>query len=160
MKSRQFNIYLWLAATLVGIISTLVTQVASAQMKFENNIQKASVLKQGGGNQKIRQPSELEIPLTSAQHLLVQSPTLQTTPAPTIQITGVKANPTNIGVEVILETTQGTQLQVTNRSMGNNFIADVSGGQLRLADGKAFTFCFQKHSCVHPWCWQSHRFRV
>lgn len=143
MKNRQFNIYLWLAATLVIIISTLVTQVASAQMKFENNIQKASVLRQGGGNQKIRQPSELEIPLTSAEYLLVQSPTPQTTPAPTIQITGVKANPTNIGVKVILETLIGTQLQVT-RSTGNNFIADVSGGQLRLADGEAFTFRLEK----------------
>lgn len=144
MKSRQFNIYLWLAATLVGIISTLVTQVASAQVKFENNIQKASVWKQGGGNQKIRQLGELEIPLTSAQDLLVQSSTPQTTPAPTIQITGVKANPTNIGVEVILETPVGTRLQVTNRSTGNNFIADVSGGQLRLPDGEAFTFRSQK----------------
>ena len=42
-------------------------------------------------------------------------------------------------MEIILETTLGTQLQVLNRSTGNNFIADVSGGQLRLADGKAFT---------------------
>ncbi|MFQ4146588.1 TonB-dependent siderophore receptor [Chlorogloeopsis sp. ULAP02] len=90
---------------------------------------------------KIPQLSELEIPITSAQRLLVQSPTPQTTPAPAIiQITGVKANPTNEGVEVILETTQGTQLQVTNRSVGNNFIADVPGAQLRLPSGEAFIF--------------------
>ncbi|MEH1848595.1 MAG: TonB-dependent receptor [Nostoc sp.] len=43
-------------------------------------------------------------------------------------------------MEVILETPVGTQLQVTNRSAGNNFIVDVSGGQLRLTDGNAFTF--------------------
>jgi hypothetical protein len=35
-------------------------------------------------------------------------------------VTGVKANPTDKGVEVILETAQGEQLQVTNRSEGNN----------------------------------------
>ncbi|MEH1840122.1 MAG: TonB-dependent siderophore receptor [Nostoc sp.] len=144
MKSRQSNMYLWLAANLVGIISTLVTQVAWAEVKFENNTQKASLLKQEGGNQKIRQPSELKIPITSTEHLLVQSPTPQTTPAPIIQIRGVKANPTSKGVEVILETPVGTRLQVTNRSTGNNFIVDVSGGQLRLASGNAFTFRSEK----------------
>ncbi|MEH2303242.1 MAG: TonB-dependent siderophore receptor [Nostoc sp.] len=56
----------------------------------------------------------------------------------------MKANPTDKGVEVILETSIGTQLQVTNRSVGNNFIADVSGVQLRLADGNAFTFRSEK----------------
>ncbi|MEH2286527.1 TonB-dependent siderophore receptor [Nostoc sp.] len=144
MKSRQFNIYLWLVATLVGIISTLVTQVASAEVKVENNSQKNSVLNEDALNQKIPQLGELEIPLTSAQNLLVQSPTPQTTPTPTIQITGVKANPTSKGVEVILETPVGTQLQVTNRSTGNNFIVDVAGGQLRLLSGEAFTFRSQK----------------
>ncbi|MEH2276679.1 MAG: AMIN domain-containing protein [Nostoc sp.] len=67
--------------------------------------------------------------------------------APTTQvvpITSVKANPTDKGVEIILETPQGTQLQVTNRSTGNNFIADVSGGQLRLPSGEAFTFRSEK----------------
>ena len=44
----------------------------------------------------------------------------------------------------ILETPQGTQLQVTNRSTGNNFIADVSGGQLRLPSGEAFAFRSEK----------------
>ena len=35
-------------------------------------------------------------------------------------------------------------MQVTNRSTGNNFIADVSGGQLRLPSGDAFTFHSEK----------------
>jgi iron complex outermembrane recepter protein len=61
-----------------------------------------------------------------------------------IAITGVKANPTNQGVEVILETTQGDKLQVTNRSTGNNFIVDITGGQLQLANGDAFTFKSEK----------------
>jgi len=70
---------------------------------------------------------------------------LAQTPAPeVIAITGVKANPTDKGVEVILETTQGEQLQVTNRSTANNFIADVSGGQLRLPNGNTFNFRSEK----------------
>jgi iron complex outermembrane receptor protein len=52
----------------------------------------------------------------------------------------VKANPTDKGVEIILETNQGDKLQVTNRTTGNNFIADITGGQLRLANGDAFAF--------------------
>ena len=47
-------------------------------------------------------------------------------------------------MEIILETPLGTQLQVTNRSVGNNFIADVSGGQLRLPSGESFTFRSEK----------------
>ncbi|MBN4006331.1 TonB-dependent siderophore receptor [Nostoc sp. LPT] len=146
MKSRQSNIYIWLTASLVGMIGTLVIQPAWAEVKAENNTQKASLMQQDGGNRKIRQLSELEIPLTSAQHLLVQSPTPTnpTSQGNVIPITSVKANPTDKGVEIILETPAGTQLQVTNRSTDNNFIADVSGGQLRLPSGDAFTFRSEK----------------
>ncbi|WP_193197124.1 TonB-dependent receptor [Nostoc sp. MG11] len=102
-------------------------------------------------SKNIRQLSEIELPATSAQ-MLVQSPTPTNSPNPeqgigdqqVIPITGVKANPTDKGVEVILETALGEQLQVTNRSTGNNFIVDVSGGQLRLPNGDAFTFRSEK----------------
>ncbi|MEH1889484.1 MAG: TonB-dependent siderophore receptor [Nostoc sp.] len=57
-----------------------------------------------------------------------------------MQVTGVKANPTNQGVEIILQTTKGQQLQVINRSAGNSFIADVPNAQLRLPNSEAFTF--------------------
>lgn len=67
-------------------------------------------------NKNIPQLSEIELPATSAI-MLVQSPTPNSTPATqVVPITGVKANPTSKGVEVILETPLGTQLQVTNRS--------------------------------------------
>ncbi|MBW4642233.1 MAG: TonB-dependent receptor plug domain-containing protein [Goleter apudmare HA4340-LM2] len=70
---------------------------------------------------------------------LVQTPNVEI-----IAITGVKANSTDKGVEVILETSQGEQLQVKNRSEGNNFIADLPGAQLRLPNGEAFTFKSEK----------------
>ncbi|WP_242072097.1 AMIN domain-containing protein [Nostoc sp. FACHB-110] len=62
----------------------------------------------------------------------------------TVVITGVKANPTDKGVEVILETTQGDKLQVTNRSEGNNLIADIPNAQLRLPSEEGFTFRSEK----------------
>ncbi len=96
----------------------------------------------------ILQLGEIELPSTSAQ-MLVQSPTNppnpeQTTTDPVIPITGVKANPTQTGVEVILETPLGEQLQVTNRSADNNFIADIPNAQLRLPSGDSFTFRSEK----------------
>ncbi len=57
-----------------------------------------------------------------------------------VQVTSVKANPTDKGVEVILQTSLGQQLQVVNRSSGNNFITDIPNAQLRLPSGDAFTF--------------------
>ena len=56
----------------------------------------------------------------------------------TIQITGVRLNPTEKGFEVILETTQGDKLQPVNKSEGNNFIADIQNAQLRLTSGDTF----------------------
>jgi iron complex outermembrane receptor protein len=93
---------------------------------------------------KIPHLSEIE-QISKSADVLVQSPTPSPAPAPSIvQITGVKANPTDKGVEIILQTTQGNQLQVTNRSAGNNFIADISGAQLRLPSGDGFTFRSEK----------------
>ncbi|WP_375512473.1 TonB-dependent receptor plug domain-containing protein [uncultured Nostoc sp.] len=56
----------------------------------------------------------------------------------------MKANSTDKGVEVILQTFFGQRLQITNRSAGNNFIADIPNAQLRLPSGDAFTFRSQK----------------
>ncbi|RUR74835.1 TonB-dependent siderophore receptor [Chlorogloeopsis fritschii PCC 9212] len=75
---------------------------------------------------------------SSSAYQLVQTPSQET-----VTITAVKANPTDKGVEVILETAQGEKLQVTNRSTGNNFIADISNAQLRLPSGEA-TFRSEK----------------
>ncbi len=97
----------------------------------------------------ILQLSEIELPATSAQMLVQSTPSDPSNPEPTtgeqvIPITGVKANPTQTGVEVILETPLGEQLQITNRSTDNNFIADIPNAQLRLTTGDAFTFRSEK----------------
>jgi iron complex outermembrane recepter protein len=111
-----WNWHLWIVALVL-----LASQPAAANTKSEND----------------------QINTTNAQ-LLVQTPTNSPSETSAIAITGVKANPTDKGVEVILETTQGDKLQVTNRSTGNNFIADITGGQLQLANGDAFTFKSEK----------------
>ncbi|MEH1830629.1 MAG: TonB-dependent siderophore receptor [Nostoc sp.] len=81
---------------------------------------------------------DIKLPLTSAE-MLVQSPT-----SVVVQVTGVKANPTDKGVEVILQTSKGEQLQLVNRSAGNSFIVDVPNAQLQLPSGDTFTFRSEK----------------
>ncbi|MEH1831082.1 MAG: TonB-dependent siderophore receptor [Nostoc sp.] len=106
----------------------------------------ASVLRNSRSIKQISTLSEIELPSTSAR-LLVQTPAPSNPPqqrGSVVPITGVKANPTAKGVEILLQTTAGTQLQVTNRSTGNNFIVDVSGGQLRLPSGDTYTFRSEK----------------
>ncbi|WP_322727959.1 TonB-dependent siderophore receptor [Nostoc sp. ChiQUE01b] len=93
----------------------------------------------------IKRLSEIERPATNVNGLFSQSSTPQATPIrEVVQVTQVKANPTAKGVEVILQTTKGEQLQVTNRSAGNSFIADIPNAQLRLPNGDGFTFRSEK----------------
>lgn len=73
-----------------------------------------------------------------------QNPPGQSQVGEVIQVTSVKANPTAKGVEVILQSDKGQQLQIVNRSSGNNFIADIPNAQLRLPNGDAFTFRSEK----------------
>ncbi|MHC5748424.1 MAG: TonB-dependent receptor plug domain-containing protein, partial [Nostoc sp.] len=90
-------------------------------------------------NKKILQLSEIK-QISQSAELLVQSPAS----SEVIQVTGVQANPTEKGVEVILQTTLAEQLQITNRSTENNFIADIPNAQLRLPSGDGFTFRSEK----------------
>ncbi|WP_442941704.1 helix-turn-helix domain-containing protein [Nostoc sp.] len=140
------NTWLWLLIFLPLLIAQSVqAQVKQNQPTSISSRDFKATADSSASNRRIRQLSEIEHPATNASGLLSQSSTPQATPASGIvQIKGVKANPTDKGVEVILETPIGAQLQVTNRSTGNNFIVDVAGGQLRLPDGNAFTFRSQK----------------
>ncbi|WP_322732637.1 TonB-dependent siderophore receptor [Nostoc sp. ChiQUE01b] len=99
----------------VGVISILTMQPAQA-------------------DSEISRLQDVIHPLRSAA-LLAQDSSVTV-----VQVTGVKANPTNQGVEIILQTILGQQLQVINRSAGNSFVADIPNAQLRLPSGEAFTF--------------------
>lgn len=54
------------------------------------------------------------------------------------QVTDVRLNPTNDGVEVILKTSQGERPQIFTVSRRNAFIADITNTQLRLPQGNSF----------------------
>ncbi|WP_138498913.1 TonB-dependent siderophore receptor [Nostoc sp. PA-18-2419] len=150
MSKQTFKIFSCRLEWLI-LFTVLVVQPAKAQdiPKFDlfvNRLRPAKTIQEAKPPQatrKIRQLSQIEPVITSAQMLLVQSPTPNNLPnqgSEVVLVTGVKANPTNQGVEIILQTTKGQQLQVINRSIGNSFIADVPNAQLRLLSGEAFTF--------------------
>jgi len=58
---------------------------------------------------------EIENPVTSLKQLLSQAQ---------IQITNVKLQTTDKGIEIILESNQGEQLQPVNKSQGNVYVVE------------------------------------
>jgi iron complex outermembrane recepter protein len=76
--------------------------------------------------------NELNQPATTVKEWLSQAPTL-------IRITGVKLNPTNAGLEVILETETGTTIKPVTRTEGNTLIAEISNATLALTEEPGFT---------------------
>jgi iron complex outermembrane receptor protein len=68
---------------------------------------------------------------SSTEQLLAQKNTVN-------NITGVKVNPTDKGIEVILESANAENLQPQNISQANNFIVDIPNTNLVLKEGKNF----------------------
>ncbi|MBD2198070.1 MULTISPECIES: TonB-dependent siderophore receptor [Calothrix] len=83
--------------------------------------------------------SQNHLPLSQRSHT-ARTPTnlLSQTPQSPILIDKVRIDTTDKGIEVILETKQGEQLQIANNSDGNSLIADIANAQLRLPSGNTF----------------------
>lgn len=69
----------------------------------------------------VKRLNEVKNSTTIVKYRLSQAPTSESV----ISIIGVKANPTKQGLELILQTDKGGQLQVTNRSTGNSFVVEA-----------------------------------
>ncbi|RUT10660.1 hypothetical protein DSM107010_40130 [Chroococcidiopsis cubana SAG 39.79] len=94
-------------------------------------------------DKNILQPNEIRLPTTSAQ--MLESPTPTNPPAvlpnqegkgSIVSITGVVTNPTDKGVEIILQTTQGKVLQPVTLVLGNTYIANIPNAVLTLPQGE------------------------
>lgn len=66
---------------------------------------------------------------------LVAAPPVWAKPA---KVTGVKLDPTNNGLNVVLETSTATRPQVLTSQQGKTLVADISNAQLNLPAGKDF----------------------
>ncbi|MHC5738012.1 TonB-dependent siderophore receptor [Nostoc sp.] len=153
MSKRIFKIFSCRLEWLLILLTVLVVQPTKAQdipksdasvnrLRPAKGVQEAA--KPDEVTRNIKQLSEVEPFITSAEMLLVQSATPNTPQTEVVQVTSVKANPTAKGLEIILQTTKGEQLQLVNHSAGSNFITDIPNAQLRLPSGDAFTFRSEK----------------
>ncbi len=133
MRQPQFGQILLVAGFIwLGVSIKAIAQTVPSLDKSKSIVR---ILRDSQATKETSLLSEVKRPLTSAQ-LLVQSPILEI-----VQVTAVEANPTEQGVEVILQTTLGEQLTVVNRSSSNSYIADIP---MRLPNGEAFVFRSQK----------------
>ncbi|MEH2108590.1 TonB-dependent siderophore receptor [Nostoc sp.] len=153
MSKRIFKIFSCRLEWLLILLTVLVVQPTKAQdiPKYDasvNRLRPAKGVQEAAKpdevTQNIKQLSEVEPFITSAEMLLVQSATPNTPQTELVQVTSVKANPTAKGLEIILQTNKGEQLQLVNQSAGSNFITDIPNAQLRLPSGDAFTFRSEK----------------
>lgn len=128
-----FKLKIWYAGIL-SIFYLALSQPALAeekQTKIDIDKDKASVeQKTEKSTSNILQLGEIQLPKTSASYLLTQE---NTTPA-IVQITGVRLQQTETGLQVVLETAQGDLLAPTTKTEGNTLIADIPNAVL-IPDG-------------------------
>ncbi|MBC6435354.1 TonB-dependent receptor [Nostoc sp. HG1] len=82
----------------------------------------------------IPQLREVELPQTNAALLLTQNPDAEAI----VEVTGVRMNQTEKGVEVILETAKGDALKPVQKNEDNKLIIDIPNSQLRYEGGDTF----------------------
>lgn len=143
MKQQQLlQILLVTGSVWLGVA---MSATASASSQFEGKSKSVGRILPDSPSTRIPGLSEIKHPRFTSAQRSVQSPAPATVPKPEImQVTGVKANPTEKGVEVILQTSKGKELQAVNRIAGNSYIADIPNAQLRLPNGKASEFRSEK----------------
>jgi iron complex outermembrane recepter protein len=143
MSLGRLSVRLWLAIVVVGGAIALLLGTP-AKGEEVGDIREA--------NKNLPQLSEIESLATSAQ-TLVQTPSDPSSVAPdqgnpssvppyqggkqggVVSITGVVANPTDKGVEIILQTTQGKALQPVTLVLGKTYIANIPNAVLALPQG-------------------------
>ncbi|MGV0026873.1 TonB-dependent siderophore receptor [Phormidesmis priestleyi] len=78
---------------------------------------------------------EIDRPATTVQEWLSQTPPPPQSP---IQVTGVRLNPTDAGLEIILQTSSPTQLQAVRRVEDKTLIIEISNAVLSLPNQQPF----------------------
>ncbi|MBO3457403.1 TonB-dependent receptor [Aetokthonos hydrillicola Thurmond2011] len=87
---------------------------------------------------EIKQVNTIAPRATTIKQWLSQSSTPSSLSQSPIQITGVRLNPTDDGIDVIVETAGGKALQSSSSSQGKSLIINIPNAQLQLPSGKEF----------------------
>lgn len=130
IERSLYKTWLWLAISFLPLLIALPVQAEVKQ-------------NQPTAIRKIPQLSEVKLPATNVSELFSQS---STTPNPpnlggkqggeVVRVTSVEVNPTDNGVEVILQTTQGKALQPVTFALGRSYIANIPNAVLVLPQGQ------------------------
>ncbi|MBD2438976.1 TonB-dependent siderophore receptor [Nostoc sp. FACHB-110] len=133
MKRCCFLLQIFALSLLVGL--SIQTKNAQAEQKTAD-----TSLKQIS---EIPNLSEIKLPNTHAEILYQGQPAIDKTTVAqnptTIQVTGVRLNPTKTGLEVVMATSTGERLIITTSSSNDNtLIADIPNAVLALPEGQDF----------------------
>ncbi|WP_322505883.1 TonB-dependent siderophore receptor [Chroococcidiopsis cubana] len=118
----------WLLAVL------LLTEPAIAKTDAETEVDLAAPMSE-----------QMQANLKKNKSFYTNTPAIAAQPQPnetgksdSVQVTGIKLNPTPNGLEMILETADGTSPQVLTYGYKQTWVANIINAQLRLPEGKIF----------------------
>lgn len=144
----------WWEWVWVAIACSLVAPPAQAQTISQGTANAAEASSEEQLNtvvttDAIPRLTDLEQPATTVEEWISQFPSEETrnqaqgledsaTPNSLVQITEVRVNPTEAGLQVILQTVQGELSVPTPTTVGNALIVDIANAALSLPDGDEF----------------------
>ncbi|MEH1839335.1 MAG: AMIN domain-containing protein [Nostoc sp.] len=149
MKPQRLNYFFWQSVLLTtSVMAMLIGKLLPANARSirtaeipdyqQQLLPQETITNSVVPIRKIRSFKQIEHSLTYIQKLVQSSP-IPSQQAQVISVTAVKLNSTSKGLEVILETGVNSQrLQLTSKTQGNSYIADISNAQLRLTNGNTF----------------------
>lgn len=121
---------------LTGVLSILGMSAVGAQEQLTPNskLRAADPTAPGESSAPISRIQDLPRPTTTVKEWLSQAET----PAPPVQVTGVRLNSIESGIQVILETAEPRSLTPEFTTEGTAKVADVPGVVLALPNGQSF----------------------
>jgi iron complex outermembrane recepter protein len=142
MSVERFSVRLMLLVAIAGGAILNMALPGRAQQKSDTFLIMSSPLKNSTHNPQLKTQNSpisrihnLQQPATTVKDWVAQIE------AATVQVTGVSLNPTEFGLEIVLETAEGKLLQIDAnqfRTEGNTLIADIPNAMLALPDAEEF----------------------
>ncbi|MEH2182511.1 TonB-dependent siderophore receptor [Nostoc sp.] len=126
---------------LLFAVSSLLITVFSVTVADAEQLLSEKFNTSGEVKSKVHSSSEVQTSKTSAKYLLRTPrnqnfvPQLSQATTDVVSVTDVKVNTTDKGIELILITANSVKLQVSPKTEGNSYIADIPNAQLKLASG-------------------------
>jgi iron complex outermembrane recepter protein len=133
LQPGQYGILSLKASWLLAVL--LLTEPAIAKTDAETEVDLAAPMsEQMQANLKKNNKSFY----TNTPAIAAQPQPNETGKSDSVQVTGIKLNPTLNGLEMILETADGTSPQVLTYGYKQTWVANIINAQLRLPEGKIF----------------------